>query len=82
MHDGSAIDANELIEFGNKLAIANTPSKKRNEEKDVLPLLALMGEMIANQRLAKRRNNEDAKLIAEESVLEVKRIKFEKCTEF
>ena len=50
----------------------NQFSGERNGEKDVLASLALMGEMIANQFMAKRRKNESAKLIAEGAVLKVK----------
>ena len=42
------------------------------EEKDVLASLALMEEMIGNQCMVKRRNNENAKLIAEEAALKVR----------
>ena len=71
MHVGSEIAPSELIEFDNNLAGVNKFSRGRNEENDVLAALALMEETIANQCMAKRRNNENAKLTAEEAVLKV-----------
>jgi len=71
MHEGSEIPPSELIEFGNNLIRAKKFSGGSNEEKDVLASLALMEEMIANQCMVKRRNNENAKLIAEEAVLKM-----------
>ena len=49
----------------------NNP-KERKEFKDVLVALALMEETIGDQRRLRRRNNENAKLIAEEAVLKVR----------
>ena len=71
MHVGSEIAPSELIEFDNNLAGVNKFSRGRNGENDVLAALALMEETIANQCMAKRRNNENAKLTAEEAVLKV-----------
>ena len=65
MHEGSEIAPNELIGFGSNLVRANQFSGERNGEKDVLASLALMGEMIANQRMAKRGKSENSKLIVE-----------------
>ena len=61
MHEGGEIAPSELIEFGNNLAGVEKFSGGGNEEKDVLAPLALMEEMIANRRMAKRRNNKNAK---------------------
>ena len=72
MQDGSNFAPNELIEFDNNLAGVRKESKERNEVKDVLVALALMEEMIGDQRRVRRRNNENAKLIAEEAVLKVR----------
>ena len=53
MHVGSESVPNELIEFDNDLERENQFSEERNEEKDVLASLALMGEMIVNQCMVK-----------------------------
>ena len=71
MREGSEIAPNELIEFYISLERENQFSEERNGEKDVLASLALMGEMIANQCMVKRRKNESAKLLAEGAVLKV-----------
>ena len=77
IHVGSEIAPSEFIEFDNNLVGVNKFPREGIEEKDVLAPLALMGEMIGNQCMVKRRNNENAKLIAEEAVLKVKeKIKF------
>ena len=57
MREGSEIVPNEFIEFGNSLE-RKPFLGGRNGEKDVLLSLALMGEMILNQCMAKRRKNE------------------------
>ena len=72
MHVGSEITPNELIEFDNNLVGVEKFPREGIEEKDVLMSLALMREIIGNQCRAKRRNNENAKLIAEEAVQKVR----------
>ena len=54
MHEGRELPQSELIGLDNNLAGVGKFSRDRNGEKDVLASLALMGEMIANQRMAKR----------------------------
>ena len=72
MHVGSNFAPKELIEFDNNLVGVRNDPKERKEFKDVLVALALMGEMIGDQCRLRRRNNENAKLIAEEAVLQVR----------
>ena len=72
MHVGGEIAPNELTEFDNNLVGVKKFPKEGIEEKDVLMSLALMGEIIGGQCRVKRRNNENAKLIAEEAVQKVR----------
>ena len=75
MHVGSEIAPNELIEFDNNLVGVGKFLREGIGEKDVLTSLALMGEMIGDQCRVKRRNNENAKLIAKEAVLKPNGVK-------
>ena len=72
MHVGGKIAPEELTEFDNNLVGVRKESQESYEVKDVLVSLALMGEIIGGQRRKRRRNNENAKLIDEEAVLEVR----------
>ena len=63
MHVGGEIAPSEFTEFDNNLVGVGKLPREAIGEKDVLASLALMGEMISNQCMVKRRKNESLKLI-------------------